>query len=193
MLKYDLPMTSRELCVDLVESTGVMLTPGSALGVEGYFRIGYAEQHRDPAQGPGRVRPVPRGTRVNPAGVAAAAQAVAPAIWEHLPWTPLVEFAAAGEATGATILVKCEHQQRTGSFKVRGRWPGCPCWTTTPCRAAWLPRPRATTASGSPTRCARVELRERSARPARRLAAARHSRSGPLRQRPDPDDGSGGS
>ena len=57
---------------------------------------------------------------MNPAEVAAAAQAVAPAIWEHLPWTPLVEFAAAGEATGATILVKCEHQQRTGSFKVRG-------------------------------------------------------------------------
>ena len=42
LLKYDLPMTSRELCVDLVESTGVMLTPGSALGVEGYLRIGYA-------------------------------------------------------------------------------------------------------------------------------------------------------
>lgn len=42
LLKYDLPMTSRELCVDLVEKTGVMLTPGSALGVEGYLRIGYA-------------------------------------------------------------------------------------------------------------------------------------------------------
>lgn len=42
LLKYDLPMTSRELCVDLVETTGVMLTPGSALSVEGYLRIGYA-------------------------------------------------------------------------------------------------------------------------------------------------------
>jgi aspartate/methionine/tyrosine aminotransferase len=35
-------MTSREFCVRLVEETGVMLTPGSALGVEGYLRIGYA-------------------------------------------------------------------------------------------------------------------------------------------------------
>ncbi len=42
LLKYDLPVTSRELCVDLVQNTGVMLTPGSALGVEGYLRIGYA-------------------------------------------------------------------------------------------------------------------------------------------------------
>lgn len=42
LLKYDLPMTSREFCVRLVEETGVMLTPGSALGVEGYLRIGYA-------------------------------------------------------------------------------------------------------------------------------------------------------
>jgi len=57
---------------------------------------------------------------VNPAEIATAAQAVAPAIWEHLPWTPLVEFAAASEAAGATILVKCEHHQRTGSFKARG-------------------------------------------------------------------------
>lgn len=42
LLKHDLPMTSREFCVDLVETTGVMLTPGSAMGMEGYLRIGYA-------------------------------------------------------------------------------------------------------------------------------------------------------
>lgn len=42
LLKHDLPMTSRELAVDIVETTGVMLTPGSALGMEGYLRIGYA-------------------------------------------------------------------------------------------------------------------------------------------------------
>lgn len=42
LLRYDLPMSSRDLCVDLVETTGVMLTPGSALGMEGYLRIGYA-------------------------------------------------------------------------------------------------------------------------------------------------------
>jgi len=28
--------------VRLVEETGVMLTPGSAMGMEGYLRIGYA-------------------------------------------------------------------------------------------------------------------------------------------------------
>lgn len=42
LLKYDLPMTSRDLCIRLLEETGVMFTPGSALGVEGYVRIGYA-------------------------------------------------------------------------------------------------------------------------------------------------------
>lgn len=42
LLKHDLPMTSRDLCVDLVETTGVMLTPGSAMAMEGYLRIGYA-------------------------------------------------------------------------------------------------------------------------------------------------------
>lgn len=43
-----------------------------------------------------------------------ASLAVAPAIWEHLAWTPLVEYSQAG------VLVKCEHLQATGSFKVRG-------------------------------------------------------------------------
>ena len=41
-VRFDAPMTSREFCVDVLESTGVMFTPGSALGVEGYLRIGYA-------------------------------------------------------------------------------------------------------------------------------------------------------
>ena len=41
-LKFDLPMTSREFCIDLLKETGVMVTPGSALGVEGYVRLGYA-------------------------------------------------------------------------------------------------------------------------------------------------------
>ena len=35
-------MTSRDLCVRLLEETGVMLTPGSAMDMEGYLRIGYA-------------------------------------------------------------------------------------------------------------------------------------------------------
>ncbi|GAB1378741.1 aminotransferase [Pararhodobacter aggregans] len=41
-VRYDAPMTSREFCVDLLQATGVLLTPGSALGVEGHLRIGYA-------------------------------------------------------------------------------------------------------------------------------------------------------
>jgi aspartate/methionine/tyrosine aminotransferase len=42
LLKYDLPMSSREFCTTLIEQTGVMLTPGSALDMEGYVRLGYA-------------------------------------------------------------------------------------------------------------------------------------------------------
>lgn len=42
LLKYDLPMPSRDLCVALLEETGVMFTPGAALAMEGYLRIGYA-------------------------------------------------------------------------------------------------------------------------------------------------------
>ncbi len=42
LLKYDLPMPSRDFCVDLLRKTGVMFTPGSALDMEGYVRIGFA-------------------------------------------------------------------------------------------------------------------------------------------------------
>lgn len=42
LLKYDLPMSSRDFCTTLIEQTGVMFTPGSALDMEGYVRIGYA-------------------------------------------------------------------------------------------------------------------------------------------------------
>ena len=42
MLKLDVPMTCREFCTGLIESTGVMLTPGDAFEMEGYARIGYA-------------------------------------------------------------------------------------------------------------------------------------------------------
>ncbi len=42
LLKYDLPMSSRDFCVALLKETGVMFTPGSALNMEGYVRIGYA-------------------------------------------------------------------------------------------------------------------------------------------------------
>ena len=42
MLKLDVPMTSREFCVHLLQETGVMLTPGDAFDMEGYVRIGYS-------------------------------------------------------------------------------------------------------------------------------------------------------
>ncbi|MFT5482830.1 MAG: aspartate/methionine/tyrosine aminotransferase [Halieaceae bacterium] len=42
LLKYELDMSSRDFCIKLLEDTGVMFTPGSALAMEGYVRIGYA-------------------------------------------------------------------------------------------------------------------------------------------------------
>lgn len=42
LLHYDRDVPSRELCIDLLQKTGVMLLPGSALEMEGYLRIGYA-------------------------------------------------------------------------------------------------------------------------------------------------------
>jgi aspartate/methionine/tyrosine aminotransferase len=44
LLSYDLDLPSRDLCVRLVEDTGVMLTPGSTLDTEGHLRIGYANR-----------------------------------------------------------------------------------------------------------------------------------------------------
>ena len=44
MLKLDIPMSSREFCNDLLEKKGVMLTPGDAFDMEGYVRIGYANE-----------------------------------------------------------------------------------------------------------------------------------------------------
>ncbi|MEO0495593.1 MAG: aminotransferase class I/II-fold pyridoxal phosphate-dependent enzyme [Actinomycetota bacterium] len=42
LLRYDADLASREFCVGLVEGPGsVMLTPGSALGMEGFARIGF--------------------------------------------------------------------------------------------------------------------------------------------------------
>jgi aspartate/methionine/tyrosine aminotransferase len=46
MLKLDIPMSSREFCIDLLEKTGVMLTPGDAFDMEGYVRIGYANERK---------------------------------------------------------------------------------------------------------------------------------------------------
>ena len=51
---------------------------------------------------------------------AARTRELSPAIGEHVTNTPLIRLGAASDLTGAEILVKCEHQQRTGSFKARG-------------------------------------------------------------------------
>ena len=41
LLAYDLDMTSVEFCTRLIEETGALLMPGSALGMEGTVRIGF--------------------------------------------------------------------------------------------------------------------------------------------------------
>jgi threonine dehydratase len=57
---------------------------------------------------------------VSPEEVAERSEAVAPRLREHLPPTPFVRFDAFSDEIGAEVLVKCEHLQRTGSFKARG-------------------------------------------------------------------------
>ncbi|WP_018151390.1 aminotransferase [Leeia oryzae] len=42
LLKYTHNMSSRDFCMALLAAKGVMFTPGSALDMEGYLRIGYA-------------------------------------------------------------------------------------------------------------------------------------------------------
>ena len=42
LLRYDFDMPSRDFCVSLLEETGVMFTPGSVLHMEGWLRVGYA-------------------------------------------------------------------------------------------------------------------------------------------------------
>ncbi|ANO52042.1 aminotransferase [Woeseia oceani] len=55
LLKYDLPMSSREFCVTLLKETGVMFTPGSAFDMEGHIRIGYANDRAILQEGLSRV------------------------------------------------------------------------------------------------------------------------------------------
>jgi aspartate/methionine/tyrosine aminotransferase len=42
LVKFDLDMSSYEFCISLLKQTGVMFTPGSSFDMEGYVRIGYA-------------------------------------------------------------------------------------------------------------------------------------------------------
>lgn len=55
---------------------------------------------------------------LTPQDVAARSAEVRPRL--GLPVTPLVPFAAFSDELGAEVLVKCEHRQRSGSFKARG-------------------------------------------------------------------------
>ena len=51
MLKLNIPVTAREFCIDLVTKTGVMLTPGDAFDMEGYARIGFANNEQTLKEG----------------------------------------------------------------------------------------------------------------------------------------------
>ena len=51
MLKFNIPVTAREFCIDLVTKTGVMLTPGDAFDMEGYARIGFANDTQTLTEG----------------------------------------------------------------------------------------------------------------------------------------------
>ncbi|WP_249177072.1 hypothetical protein [Burkholderia ambifaria] len=55
LLKYAFDMPSRAFCTELIEATGVMFTPGSALDMESYVRIGYANSRTVLEQGLARV------------------------------------------------------------------------------------------------------------------------------------------
>ena len=64
LLKYDLPMTSEVFCLQLLQRTGVMFTPGSAMEMEGYLRIGYANNEGILREGLTRVSAFLREQRV---------------------------------------------------------------------------------------------------------------------------------
>jgi aspartate/methionine/tyrosine aminotransferase len=55
LVRFDLPMTSKEFCVALLQETGVMFTPGSAFDMEGYVRVGYANNPEVMKDGLARV------------------------------------------------------------------------------------------------------------------------------------------
>ena len=42
LLKYDADMPSEAFCLELLDQTGVLLVPGSVMDMEGYLRIGFA-------------------------------------------------------------------------------------------------------------------------------------------------------
>ena len=57
LLKYDFDLPSRDLCIALQQQTGVMLLAGSALDMEGYVRIGFANSPEILREGLARISP----------------------------------------------------------------------------------------------------------------------------------------
>lgn len=55
LLNYDLDIPSQDLCIEILQETGVMFTPGSALDMEGTLRIGFANTPSILKQGLARV------------------------------------------------------------------------------------------------------------------------------------------
>ena len=55
LIKFDLAMTSRDFCVRLLQEEGVMLTPGSAMDMEGWLRLGYTNPTDDLKAGLKRI------------------------------------------------------------------------------------------------------------------------------------------
>ncbi|WP_405061761.1 pyridoxal-phosphate dependent enzyme [Kribbella sp. NBC_01505] len=57
---------------------------------------------------------------VTAAEIADRSRGIAPSLHEYLPPTPLLPFHGFSADLGVDVLAKCEHLQRTGSFKARG-------------------------------------------------------------------------
>lgn len=55
LLRYDLDIPSERLCLSLLAETGVLLTPGSVMGVEGTVRIGFGNTARELRDGLPRI------------------------------------------------------------------------------------------------------------------------------------------
>jgi len=45
-LKYDFDIPSRDFCIEILKQTGVLFAPGSAMEMEGWVRIGYANDSK---------------------------------------------------------------------------------------------------------------------------------------------------
>ncbi len=51
LLKYEFDIPSREFCIQILKNTGVLFAPGSAMDMEGWVRIGYANDPKILTQG----------------------------------------------------------------------------------------------------------------------------------------------